>query len=345
MENNMQFVMDTMVKYINIPSPSGKTAEIIKKVKNQFESMGIETKETKKGALIATIKGENDEEQKTISAHVDTLGAMVKGIKSNGRLKIVRTAGGTWTTLEGANVYVETRKGKKYRGTILPVQASTHIYGNEARETLRTDVNMEVRLDERVNSKEDILNLGINVGDYVHIDTLTEITESGFVKSRYLDDKAALAMFFGICKYIKENNIKPKHTTNFFISNYEEVGHGISSVPKNTTEFIAVDIGPVGGEQQSDEFSVSIAAKDKASPYTYELRNKLVEIAEKNNISYKVDVYNSYSSDATQGIRQGCDFKFACIGPGVDATHHYERTHKESILNTMILIFKYMMEE
>lgn len=343
MDIDIKFTIDTMIKYLNIPSPSGKTQAAIEEARKQFEEMGIKTVRTKKGAIIATIEGKNNLEQKTISAHIDTLGVMVKGIKTNGRLKIVKVSGGAWTSLEGANVFVETRSGKKYRGTILPVHASTHINAIATREEIRKDENMEIRLDEIVKNKEDVLNLGIKVGDYVHVDTLTEITESGFIKSRYIDDKAAVAMVFGICKYLKENNIKPEYTTNFLISNYEEVGHGISSVPEDTTEFVAIDIGPVGGEQESDEFSVTIAAKDKATPYNYELRNKLVEIAENNKIDYNVDIFVSYSSDASQGILHGFDFNFACIGPGVDATHHYERTHVKSIENTMKLLINYII--
>jgi putative aminopeptidase FrvX len=344
MNIDMQYVLDTMIKYLDIPSPSGKTAAAIEAARKQFEEMGIKTIKTKKGAIIATIEGENTEEQKTISAHIDTLGCMVKGITSKGRLKLVRVGGGTWTTLEGSNVFIETRHGKKYRGTVLPIYASTHIFTAAARETIRTDDNMEIRLDELVNNKEDVLKLGINTGDYIYIDPLTEITESGFIKSRYIDDKSAVAMIFGVCKYLKANNITPKYTTNFFISNYEEVGHGVSAVPEKTVEFVAIDIGTVGGEQESDEFSVSIAAKDKKTPYDYELRSKLVDISDKHNIGYKVDVYISYSSDATQAIQSGSDFKFACIGPGVDATHHYERTHVKAIENTMKLLINYIIE-
>jgi putative aminopeptidase FrvX len=342
MKIDMKYVIDTMVKYLNIPSPAGYTTEVLTEIKKEFESMGIETKFTNKGALIATVKGENDEEQKTISAHVDTLGAMVKGIMPNGRLKIVKLGGGTWTGMEGENVFIVNRHGKKFRGSIIPIQASSHIYGDVARETLRTDENMQVRIDERVSSKEDVLELGINVGDFIYLDTRTEITENGFIKSRYLDNKSAVAMVFAICKYLKDNNIMPKYTTNFFMSNYEEVGHGISSIPEKTTEFIAIDIGTVGEGQESDEYSVSIAAKDRKGPYNFELRNKLVEIAEKNNIAYKVDVYNRYGSDASAAVHQGFDVNFACIGPGVDATHHYERTHMESIENNIKLLIKYV---
>lgn len=341
---NFDYVMDTMVKYLSIPSPSGKTKEILETLKEEFHSIGVPISTTKKGAIIATIKGTSEEEEHTISAHIDTLGGMIKGIKANGRLKLVKVGGGTWTTVEGSNVWIETRHGKKYRGTILPIYASTHVYPELARQTIRTDDNMEIRLDERVSKKDEVLELGIRVGDYVYIDPMTEITENGFVKSRYIDDKAAVAMVIGICKYLKENNLKPKYTTNFIISNYEEVGHGVSFIPERTTEFIAIDIGPVGGEQESDEFSVSIAAKDKKTPYDYEFRNKLIDICERNDIGYRVDVYNSYSSDATQAIHRGADMSFACIGPGVDATHHYERTHKEAIENTIKLLVNYIIE-
>lgn len=344
MKVDIQYVLDTMVKYLKIDSPSGKTSEAIKAVKKQFEELGVETALTRKGAVIATIEGEDNKNQKTISAHIDTLGIMVKGIKPNGRLKIVRAAGGTWTTFEGCNAVLETRTGKKYSGTILPIYASTHIYGDIARESVRTDDIMEFRIDEIVKNKEDVLKLGISVGDYIYPDPLTVITENGFIKSRFIDDKAAVAMLLGICKSIKENNIKLKNTVNFFISNYEEVGHGLSGVPENTAELVAIDIGTAGGEQESDEFSVSIAAKDNYTPYDYDLRNKLVDLCIQNNIDYKIDIYNRYSSDASQAMRQGFDFKFACIGPGVDATHHYERTHTKAVENTINLLTAYITD-
>lgn len=344
MKVDIQYVLETMTRYLKINSPSGKTSEAMKAAKAQFEELGVKTTMTKKGAVIATIEGDDNENQKTISAHMDTLGVMVKSIKPNGRLKIVRAAGGTWTTLEGCNGMLETRTGNEYSGTILPLYASTHIFGDAARESVRTDDTMEFRIDEIVKTKEDVLKLGINIGDYIYVDPMTTITESGFIKSRYIDDKAAVAMLFGICKSIKENNIKPKNTVNFFISNYEEVGHGLSGVPENTTELVAIDIGTVGGEQESDEFSVSIAAKDNLTPYDFDLRNKLVDLCVQNSIDYKIDVYNKYSSDASQAIRQGFDFKFACIGPGVDATHHYERTHIKAIENTINLLAAYITD-
>ncbi len=222
----------------------------------------------------------------------------------------------------------------------MPKKAATHIYGPEGNEA-RNEDNMFVRLDEKVFNREDVLALGINVGDFIAMDTRTEITESGFVKSRYLDNKLAVAILLEIAKYFKENNLKPKYTTHFYITNYEEIGHWAAVLPGKTKEVIAVDIGIVGEGQQSNEFSTSIVAKDGRSPYDFEFRNKLVKIAEENNIRYVVDLYNRYSSDATHFVQQGKDVNFACLGPGVDASHHYERTHIESIKNTAYLLIKY----
>lgn len=341
---DMKYLLETFNKYIDIPSPGGYTHNIIKVAKNEFHEMGIDTKLTKKGGLIASIEGEKDDEQITISAHVDTLGLMVKDITSDGKLKFHKIGGGSWNSIEGENCYILNRKGKKFRGSILPRYASSHIYGEAANNTIRDENNMLVRIDERVHTKEDVLELGIRVGDFIYLDTRTEITENGFIKSRYIDDKSAVAVVFSMCKYLKKNNIKPKYTTNFFLSNYEEVGHGVSAIPEKTKEFIAIDIGIVGAGQESDEYSVSIVAKDKKSPYDFELRNMLVDIAEKNDISYKVDVYKRYGSDATQAIHSGVDVNFACVGPGTDASHHYERTHIEAIENTAKLLIAYILQ-
>ncbi|SKC90168.1 M42 family metallopeptidase [Maledivibacter halophilus] len=344
MKLNKEYIVKTLVKYLDIPSPGGYTTKIINEAKKEFEDMGIPARLTNKGALIATFEGINDKEHKTISAHVDTLGAMVKEITTDGRLKFHKIGGGSWNAIEGENCHVITQEGKKYRGSILPRQASSHIYGEASYKTLRDGENMLVRIDEKVHTKEEVLNMGIRVGDFIYMDTRTEITENGFIKSRYIDDKSAVAIVFSICKYLRENNITPKYTTHFFLSNYEEIGHGVSAVPEKTKEFIAIDIGTVGEGQESDEYSVSIAAKDNKGPYNFELRKKLVDVAQKYNINYKVDVYNRYGSDASAVVHQGYDVNFACIGPGVDGTHHYERTHIEAIENNIKLLIKYITE-
>ena len=336
--------LEMMKKYLNIPSPGGYTLNAIIEAKKDFEALGLSVHFTKKGALIATLRGEIDDEQLTISAHMDTLGAMVKEILPNGYLRYHKIGGGAWASIEGENCYVINNKGEKIRGSITFKYAASHIYGQEKANSERNENTMLVRLDEKISSKEDVLKLGINVGDFVVMDPRFEVTPSGFIKSRYIDDKSAIAMVLEICRYFKDNNIMPKYTTNFYISNFEEMGHGLSSaIPEKTKELVAIDIAPVGEAQTSSEYSVSIAAKDRKSVYDFYLRNKLVQIAENSGIDYAVDVFNSYSSDATQAILWGADLKFACLGPGVSETHHYERTHITALENTIKLLIKYML--
>lgn len=343
---DMQYCIDKLVKILNTPSPTGNTKTVMDIVENEFKELKIDTYRTKKGALIATIKGENDDVHRTLSGHVDTLGAMVKEIKGNGRLKITQIGGYSWNTIEGEYCVVETSNGKEYSGTILTTKASTHVHGGETSKIERNENSIEIRLDEKVKSAEDVSKLGISVGDFVFLDPRTTITESGFIKSRHLDDKAGVAAILAVAKYFKDNNLTPKYTTHFFISNYEEVGHGASaSIPEKTAEFIAIDMAAPGDGQTSDEFSVTICAKDSSGPYDLELKNKLVEIAKQNNINYKIDIYPYYGSDASAALRAGWEFKHGLIGPGVDASHSHERTHKDAIENTIKLAINYLLAE
>ncbi|QEK12944.1 M42 family metallopeptidase [Crassaminicella thermophila] len=342
MNIDMAYMKETMLRILEIPSPSGDTDKAMDYVKREFEKLGVSTRMTNKKALIATIEGEDNENQKTIAVHIDTLGAIVREIKQNGRLKILPIGGFAWTAFEGENVIIKTLKGETYTGSLLPEKASIHVYSEEVRETLRTDENMEIRIDEFVKNKEDVLNLGINVGDFVYFEPRTVITQRGFIKSRFLDDKVCVAIVFGLVKYLKDHNVEPKYTTHFYISNYEETGHGISYIPEKTKEFLALDIGLVAPNQQSDETKVTICARDSRTPYDFGFRKKLVDICKLNNIDYVVDVYFRYGSDASVSVLQGFDVNFACIGPGVDATHHYERTHIKAIEETIKLLIKYI---
>lgn len=337
------YLLEQLNKLLNIPSPTGNTEEAISFVEEEFKKLNIPTRRNNKGALIATIQGKNQNKEITLSGHVDTLGAMVKEIKSNGRLKITQLGGYVWSTIEGEYVTIETLEGKEYSGTVLTTKASSHVHGNESDELKRNMDNMEVRIDERVTSKEDVLNLGINVGDFVFFDPRTSITPSGFIKSRHLDDKAGVVAILAIAKHLVENSITPNYTTNFFISNYEEVGHGASaSIPEKTFEFIAIDMAAPGEGQTSDEFSVTICAKDSSGPYDYELRKRLIGLAKEQGLSYKIDIYPYYGSDGSAALRSGNDIKVGLIGPGVDASHSFERTHIEAIENTVSLGILYL---
>jgi putative aminopeptidase FrvX len=282
--------------------------------------------------------------ERTISAHVDTLGGMVKRIKGSGRLSFDTIGGYMMNAVEGETCVIETVEGKTYTGTILTVKPSSHIHGAEAKSLERKPENMEIILDERVESKDDVQKLGIEIGDFVFLDTRTVVTESGYIKSRHLDDKASAGILLGVIKHMVENKVVPAYKTNFFFSTYEEVGHGASaSVPENTFEFLAVDMGAPGEGQNSTEYDVCICAKDSSGPYDYDFRKMLVELCKKNNIGYKIDMYPYYGSDASSALRSGYDFKTGLIGTGVFASHSYERTHKDGVLITAKLIAEYII--
>lgn len=342
----MNEIVEKLAGLLKIPSPTGDTSAAIDFVGNLFRELGIKTVLTGKGALIATIPGNDTSKSVTLSGHVDTLGAMVKEIKDNGRLKLSQLGGYIMSTVEGEHVQISTLDGKKYTGTLIITKASSHVHGDETRTLDRTTSNMEVRLDEVVSNREDVESLGIQVGDFVSFDPRVVVTPSGFIKSRHLDDKAGVIAIYGIAKQIINEGLSPKFTTHFFISNYEEVGHGASAaIPDDTFEFIAVDMAAPGEGQTSDEFSVTICAKDSTGPYDLELRKRLVELCKANNIRYKMDIYPYYGSDGSTALRSGYDLKVGLIGPGVDASHSFERTHRDAIEETIKLGVAYLTEK
>jgi len=346
MNHNEDIIKNYLKNILSISSPSGYTEKIMDYINGELKILNVPYFTTNKGAVIATLKGENNDYQRTLSAHVDTLGAMVKKINSNGSLAIDPIGGFMMNSIEGENCTIETINGKTFTGTIQSTKPSVHISGEEARELKRAPENMEVIIDEKISSKKEVEELGINVGDFICFDTRTLFTEKGFIKSRHLDDKASVAILLYAIKYIVENKIKLPYTTNIFISNYEEVGHGASaSIPEKTKEFISVDMGCPGLDQNSSEYSVCICAKDSTGPYDLSLRKKLTDICINQNIDYKIDVYPHYGSDASAALRAGFDIKTALIGAGIFASHGYERTHMDSILCTLELIIKYCLEE
>lgn len=327
---------------VEIPSPSGYTKEIMDFMENLLKDLQVTYTRTNKGALIATIKGEDDSKHRLLTAHTDTLGAMVKEVKSSGRLKLSMVGGFNWNAVEGEYCTIHTASGKKIRGTILMHQTTVHVYKN-AGALPRDEQNMEIRVDAKVTNAEDTRKLGIEVGDFVSFDPRFEETDTGFIKSRHLDDKASTALLLQLIKTLKENNIVLPHTTHFYISNNEEIGYGgNSNIPEQTVEYIAVDMGAIGDGQTSDEYTVSICAKDSSGPYHYELTRQLVELSKRENIDYKLDIYPNYGSDASAAIRAGFDVKHALFGPGIEASHAYERTHIDSLKNTAELLYAYV---
>lgn len=345
MKINIDNILTFTKKYLDIPSPTGYTHKAIAQVQEQVESMGFKTFKTNKQALIIEVAGIDNSKSKVITAHIDTLGAMVKYIEADGKIRYNKVGGGCFSQVEGENACIISRKDGIFRGSIMPDMASTHIYGQVGANIERNSENMYFRLDEKISSRQDVENLGISVGDYIYMDTRFEVTESGFIKSRYLDNKLAVAIVLNLLAMIKNGEFTPHYKTYFYISNYEEAGHGTSYLPEDSFEMIAIDIGIVGHKQNSDEYSVSIAAKDKKTSYDYEFRNRLVDLCESNNIAYKLDLYNFYSTDSTQAAHQGKDINFSSIGPGINSSHHYERTHIESVENTSKLLIEYLKEK
>ncbi|HEX6923083.1 MAG TPA: M42 family metallopeptidase, partial [Bacillales bacterium] len=324
---------------------SGNTDEVIGLVEDHLKKMNVKTERSHKGGLLATIEGADNTKHRFLTAHVDTLGAMVKEIKSDGRLRLSRIGGFPWNMAEGEYCEIETSSGKRYTGTILMHQTAVHVY-RDAGDAKRDDQNIEVRIDEKAASAEEVRDLGIEVGDFVSFDPRFETTESGFVKSRHLDDKASVALLLHVIEKLADNKVNLPYTTHFLISNNEEIGYGgNSNIPEETKEYLAVDMGAMGDGQSTDEYTASICVKDASGPYHLQLRKHLVELAKENGIGYKLDIYPLYNSDASAAIRAGYDIIHGLIGPGIDASHAYERTHRDSLLHTGDLIYYYVQSE
>ncbi|MED1419625.1 M42 family metallopeptidase [Bacillus smithii] len=341
----MEDVNETMKliqELVSIPSPTGYTENIIRYVESLLKDTTFAIRKTRKGGLLVTVPGKDSSKHRFVTAHVDTLGAMVKEIKKDGRLKLTMIGGFRWNSVEGEYCCIHTDSGSVYTGTILMHQQSVHVY-KEAGEAKRNDENIEVRIDEEVKSANDVQSLGIQVGDFVSFDPRVEMTASGFIKSRHLDDKAGAAILIQTLKRIqKEERILP-YTTHFLFSNNEEIGYGgNSNIPEETVEYLAVDMGAIGHGQSSDEYSVSICAKDSSGPYHYGLRKHLVQLAKEHQIQYKVDIYPFYGSDASAAMRAGRDLVHGLIGPGIDSSHAFERTHQKAIENTEKLLYVYL---
>lgn len=329
---------------LNTPSPTGLAEPAIAFTEKAFAAIdGIKTQRTFKGALVASWDGERNDAPCALTAHADTLGAMVKEIKESGRLSLTQIGGYAWNSIETEGCYVITRKGDKVRGSILLTKASSHVFGGEVGKAERSGDNMEVRLDAVVKSADDVRKLGIEVGDFVALDPRVELV-NGFVRSRHLDDKACVACILAAVKAMAAAGLKPKQTVHILISNYEEVGHGASAgISADVHELVAVDMAAVGAGQTSDEFHTTLCVKDSGGPYHNGLSNHLRDLADANGIEYKVDIYPYYGSDGEALWRAGGNAAVALIGPGIDASHSYERTHVDSLLATTCWIMAYLL--
>lgn len=336
------FAWEMTSALLAIDSPTGFTDNAAAWLKEQFTELGFKTTLTEKGGVLVELGGEG-ENGLMLAAHTDTLGAMVAEIKGNGRLRLTALGGMNANNAEAENVRVYTRSGKIIEGTFQLSNASIHVNG-DYNTTSRNYDTCEVVLDEDVKSAADTRKLGIEVGDIVCFDPRTKRTESGYLKSRFLDDKLSVGILFGFAKYLKEENIQLPRPVHAHITVYEEVGHGGSgSVPAGVTEAISIDMGCVGNGLQCTERQVSICAKDSGGPYSYEIVGKLIEAAKKTNADYAVDVYPHYGSDVEATLRSGYDIRHGLIGAGVYASHGYERSHIDGVLNTLKVLCGYIL--
>lgn len=340
MNINREYVLDKAKALLSHDSPSGFTFQMMKEVETWVQSLGYKFESTKKGGGIITVPGQSDYTV-GLCAHIDTLGAMVRSISSDGTLKFTLVGGPIVPTLDSEYCKIYTRDGKIYEGTFICEEAAAHVHDGASSAVRKTD-NMMVRIDEVVKSKEDVEKLGIEVGNFICIDPKTTITDSGFIKSRFIDDKGSVAALFGLMEYWKREGITPAHNVKILVSTYEEVGHGSSYIPEDIDELIAVDMGCIGKDLSCTEYDVSICAKDSSGPYDYHMVNKFIELAKANDIDFAVDIYPYYGSDVTAALRAGNNIRGGLIGPGVHASHGMERTHYDAVENTIKLLILYI---
>lgn len=329
---------------LSIDSPTGFCEHAIRYLEDEAKHLGYTTSRNQKGNLMILVEGERRSYARAVAAHVDTLGLMVRSIDASGNLLLTTLGGPITPTLDSEYVNIYTKGGDVYTGTIVSKAPATHVYP-DANSLPRTIDNLMVRLDEVVKSKEDVLQLGIENGDYVAIDPKVTWTSGNYIKSRFLDDKISVACMFTVLKALKQQQITLPYDTFFIVSTYEEVGHGAAQIPARIKELLAIDMGCIGLDLACSEFDVSICAKDSSGPYDYHMIKQLDALARKEEIPHVIDVYPFYGSDASAALRAGHDIRAALIGPGVFASHGLERTHFDALVGTMQLVFAYLQSE
>ena len=338
-------VVKLTLELLAVPSVSGDCDAVMELAERELRDMGLAPRRTVKGAAIAEWRGADDERQRVVTAHLDTLGAVVHCIKDNGRLRLFPIGGYDWRNFEGENCTVHTLDGRQYRGTLLPDHAARHAFSHRPEITgeVHTMENVEVRLDELTDKRQTTEELGIHAGDIVSFEPRSELTPAGFLKSRFLDDKLCAALLIVAVRELKRQGKTPPHTTHLYFSNYEEIGHGAPAIPPKAVEVAALDTGVVAESYASDEHAATILSRDKTMPYDRRTVRQLKALAEAEDIPYRIDAYQNYGSDATACVRSGKDIRALCFGPALEATHNYERTHLDSVDASLKLLTAYLM--
>lgn len=338
----VEYMVKQAVDVLDIDSPTGFTKNAAEHIIKEYKKLGFEPKLTTKGGVIVDLGGKDSEDAILVEAHMDTLGGMVCKIKDNGNLELTPLGGFSPNNGEAENCRIYTRDGQVYEGTFQLNDASVHV-NDDYKTTAREFKSMEVVIDEEVSSADDTKKLGIMIGDIVAFEPRTRVTKSGYIKSRFLDDKLSVGILLGQAKYLADNKITPERKLFHHITVYEEVGHGAcGTVPEGVTEILSVDMGCIGEGLDCKETQVSICAKDSAGPYNYDVVSNLIKTAKDNKIDFAVDVYPHYGSDADAALNAGYDVRHGLIGAGVYASHGYERSHKKGVENTFRLLINYI---
>ena len=337
MDSQLDYITDRLTELTAIPSPTGYTRHATDYLVRTLTDMGLAPEVSNKGNVLVGLGGQGN--PLVLASHVDTLGAMVRAIKDNGRLRPTTLGGHQWRTADGENCTVHTRDGRVYTGVVLNTEPSSHVADKDVDPV---EKNMEILLDENVSTKDEVEALGVQTGDIIAMDPRTTITKSGYIKSRFLDDKLSAAILLGLARAVTAGEVRLTRKVSLLFTVYEEVGHGGSVVPSDTRDMISVDMGCVGSDLGCTERMVSICAKDSGGPYNYDVVSDLAAIAKVNGLDYAIDVYPHYGSDVEATLTAGYDIRHGLIGPGVYASHNYERSHMDGVRNTYELLRTYV---
>lgn len=340
---DQQYMIDCFKTLVNTPSPVSYYVKINPVVERLAAELGHTVTYDNKHTAYITLDGEDNSRTVMAGAHLDTIGMIVRRIDKDGMIRVRQLGGMNFYSAEGETVTVHTRDGKEYTGLLACQSHSTHVF-DDARSLSRDELTMMISLDEKVKSREDVLALGIRHGDIISIDPRCQFTENGFLKSRFIDDKAGVACALTMVKYLKEHDLKPRYRTILAFPHYEEIGHGGAYVPPEVSEFVAVDIGLIGPDYDGSEFAVSICAKDNSTPYDYELTTRLIHQAQKAETDYAVDIFYRYGTDANASLKAGNNLKAAALGMACYCSHGMERTHIDGLKNTVNLLLAYVLD-
>ncbi|WP_301830773.1 M42 family metallopeptidase [uncultured Parolsenella sp.] len=339
MDSQLTYICDQLKALTAIPSPTGFTKHATNYLVETLTAMGLSPEVSNKGNVLVCLGGEGN--PLVLASHVDTLGAMVRAIKDNGRLRPTTLGGHQWRTADGENCTVHTRDGRTYTGVVLNTEPSAHVADEKVEQI---EKNMEVLLDENVGTADETRGLGIQNGDIIAMDPRTTVTPSGYIKSRFLDDKLSASILLGLARAAAVGEVSLARKVSLLFTVYEEVGHGGSFVPADTRDMISVDMGCVGADLACTEREVSICAKDSGGPYNYDLVSELAGIAAELELGYAIDVYPHYGSDVEATLTAGYDIRHGLVGPGVYASHNYERSHTDGVRNTYELLLAYVTQ-